>query len=318
MYDNILYHSHPEAIRMARRPTKPTPQSPVLTPGQIRRHIEKFQRCIQELEAFDPQKVQKRYSIPEVMALEAAIDEALSAAFGHGTPAYNRYKRAASLDNGPHFARIAFGHGATDYDAQEAQEARKYLTDGKQQSIALLQQAIRTLEDEIADQEHDNLVAVAPLTTTSSAPSRRVFLVHGRDNEAKNEVARFLSKIGLEEIILHERPNSGRHLLTKFQEESEGASFAVVLITPDDEGGLPGEPLRKRARQNVVFELGFFIGRLGPSHVAALVKGDVEKPSDFDGVGYISLDSTGGWKGLLARELKAAKIPFDSDKVFEA
>jgi hypothetical protein len=149
-------------------------------------------------------------------------------------------------------------------------------------------------------------------------PSRKVFVVHGRDNDAKNEVARFLGKIGLEEIILHECPNRSRHLLTKFQEESEGASFAVVLITPDDEGGLPGEPPRKRARQNVVFELGFFIGKLGASRVAALVKGDVEKPSDFDGVGYIPLDPTGGWKGLLARELKAAKIPFEADKVFEA
>jgi predicted nucleotide-binding protein len=152
----------------------------------------------------------------------------------------------------------------------------------------------------------------------SRLPSNKVFVVHGRDNDVKNEVARFLSKIGLEEIILHERPNAGRHLLTKFQEESEGASFAVVLITPDDEGGLPGETPRKRARQNVVFELGFFIGRLGAANVAALVKGHVEKPSDFDGVGYIPIDPTGAWKGLLARELKVAKVPFDAEKVFEA
>jgi predicted nucleotide-binding protein len=90
------------------------------------------------------------------------------------------------------------------------------------------------------------------------------------------------------------------------------------LITPDDEGGLSGEPPRKRARQNVVFELGFFIGKLGAARVAPLVKGDVEKPSDFDGVGYITLDPAGAWKGLLARELKAAKVPFEAEKVFEA
>ena len=157
--------------------------------------------------------------------------------------------------------------------------------------------------------------------SNSSAPkiiSNKIFVVHGRDNDAKNEVARFLSKIGLEEIILHERPNQGRHLLTKFQDESEGASFAVILMTPDDEGGLPGASLKKRARQNVVFELGFFIGRMGTSKVAALVKGEVEKPSDFDGVGYITLDPSGDWKRLLARELKAAKMPFDHAKVFEA
>ncbi len=148
--------------------------------------------------------------------------------------------------------------------------------------------------------------------------SNKVFIVHGHDNDVKNEVARFLGKIGLEEIILHERPNIGRHLLTKFQDESEGASFAVVLMTPDDEGGVPGSPPRKRARQNVVFELGFFIGKLGASHVAALVKGDVKKPSDFDGVAYIPLDPAGGWKALLARELKAAKVPFDHAKVIDA
>ncbi len=209
--------------------------------------------------------------------------------------------------------------GLSNYDAVDAQEARRYLAEGKEPSIALLMQAIRALQDEIADEEQTEAGAVGIAgPKVRSLPSNKVFLVHGHDNEAKSEVARFLSKIGLEEIILHERPNAGRHLLTKFQEESEGASFAVVLITPDDEGGLPDEMPRKRARQNVVFELGFFIGRLGAANVAALVKGDVEKPSDFDGVGYISLDPTGGWKGLLARELKAAKVPFDAEKVFEA
>jgi predicted nucleotide-binding protein len=181
------------------------------------------------------------------------------------------------------------------------------------------QHAIRALEDEIADQEQLALPASAPPEAPEKGtPSRKVFVVHGRDNDAKNEVARFLGRLGLEEIILHERANRGRHLLTKFQEESEGASFAVVLITPDDEGALVGEPHRKRARQNVVFELGFFIGKMGPANVAALVKGDVERPSDFDGIGYINLDAAGGWKGLLARELKAAGVPFDPAKVLDA
>ncbi|HXP05284.1 MAG TPA: nucleotide-binding protein [Stellaceae bacterium] len=145
----------------------------------------------------------------------------------------------------------------------------------------------------------------------------KVFVVHGRDNDAKNEVARFLEHIGLKPIILNEQPNLGRHLLTKFQDEAEGVGFAVVLITPDDDGALEGEPLRKRARQNVVFELGFLIGKLGSSHVAALVKGEVERPSDFDGVGYIPLDAAGGWKGLLARELKGVDVPFNVMRVLD-
>jgi len=148
--------------------------------------------------------------------------------------------------------------------------------------------------------------------------SNKVFIVHGRDEAAKNEVALFLRAIGLEPIILHLKPNGGRHLLTKFTEESEGAGFAVVLMTPDDEGSLNGGERRLRARQNVVFELGFFIGKLGPASVAALMKGDVEKPSDFDGIGYIIFDSGGRWKTDLARELHHAKVPFDPAKALSA
>ena len=112
--------------------------------------------CIRSLEQFDPQRVQKRYGIPEVMALEAAINQALAEAFGEDTQTFNRFKRAASLDNGPHQVRMgnAFGRGPTiDYDARDAQEARKYLAEGKDQSIALLREAIRVLEREIADEE---------------------------------------------------------------------------------------------------------------------------------------------------------------------
>ncbi|GLI96106.1 hypothetical protein LMG27198_50980 [Methylocystis echinoides] len=306
---------------MARRSAAPPkPERPNLTLEQKNRCVERLESCISELKAFDPETIQRRFNVPEVLALEASIDEALSAAFGHGTSTYDRYSSAINLDNGPVSMRMSpeFG-GLTNYDAEDARDARRYLAEGKERSIALLGQAIRTLKDEVADQEQTKAAAVgAAGSTVRTLPTNKVFVVHGRDNDAKNEVARFLGKIGIEEIILHERPNAGRHLLTKFQEESEGASFAVVLITPDDEGGLPGETPRKRARQNVVFELGFFIGRLGAANVAALVKGDVEKPSDFDGVGYILLDPTGGWKGLLARELKAAKVPFDAEKVFEA
>jgi predicted nucleotide-binding protein len=154
----------------------------------------------------------------------------------------------------------------------------------------------------------------------SPAPiaSRKVFLVHGRDENAKNEVALFLRKIGLEDIVLHQRANRGRNLLTKFQEEAEGASFAVILMTPDDDGGLAGGPQQKRARQNVVFELGFFIGKLETPRVAALIVPGVEPPSDFDGICWIEFGRDTNWKNELARELKEARVPFDSDGILHA
>ena len=126
---------------------------------------------------------------------------------------------------------------------------------------------------------------------------------------------RFLERLGFHAVILHERPNKGRTIITKFREEAAGVGFAVVLITPDDLGKAEkAADLRLRARQNVVFELGFFIGALGPECVAALVKGDIERPSDFDGVVYISLDEA-DWQMRLGRELQAAGYKIDWNKV---
>lgn len=143
--------------------------------------------------------------------------------------------------------------------------------------------------------------------------SRKIFIVHGHDEGSKEGVARFLQNVGFEPIILHERPNMGRTIITKFHEEASDVSYAVVLVTPDDTGGVNSDSLRPRARQNVVFELGYFIGKLGFGKVAALVKGDVETPSDVDGVVYIPFDNAGGWKNQLARELKGAGYEIDGN-----
>lgn len=144
-----------------------------------------------------------------------------------------------------------------------------------------------------------------------------MFIVHGHDDAVKQEVARFIEKLGFEAVILHERPNKGRTIITKFREESENVGFAVVLMTPDDVGkAINADELKHRARQNVVFELAFFIGALGSERVTALVKGDIERPSDFDGVVYISLD-IGSWKSELGNELQAAGYEIDWNKVMK-
>ena len=138
----------------------------------------------------------------------------------------------------------------------------------------------------------------------------KVFVVHGRDDSAKEIVARFLKDIGLEPIILHEQPNKGRTIIEKFEDHSSEVEYAIVLLTPDDIGGLESEPnnLSPRARQNVVFEMGHFFGRLGRKNVCALLYPGVVQPSDIDGIVYISLDQDNNWRDLLAKELKAAKL----------
>jgi len=131
-----------------------------------------------------------------------------------------------------------------------------------------------------------------------------IFLVHGRDSAAKFEVARWLEqRVGADVVILDEQANRGRTIIQKFQDHADAAKFAVVLLTKDDVGGAHGEEQHPRARQNVIFEMGYFFGKLGLDRVAVLNDG-VEQPSDFVGLGYISY--SGNWKDELARELSAA------------
>lgn len=147
--------------------------------------------------------------------------------------------------------------------------------------------------------------------------SKKVFLVHGHNNEVKETVARFLEKIDLHPIILHEQANKGQTIIEKFEEYSD-VSYAVVLMSPDDVGNTISNKknLNFRARQNVIFELGYFFGKLGRKNVCALLNGDIERPSDYDGIIYIGFDNNDGWKMLLAKELKQAGLEFDGNKIF--
>ena len=152
-----------------------------------------------------------------------------------------------------------------------------------------------------------------PNTSQNRSKSRDVFVVHGHDESAKESTARLLEKAGLNAIILHERPDEGKTIIEKLEKHGDVA-FAVVLLTPDDVGSCAsGNPdlLRPRARQNVVLELGYFIGSLGRANVRALYKGDIEPPSDVSGVLYIPIDSSGAWRIRLLKEIKAAGVPVD-------
>lgn len=141
--------------------------------------------------------------------------------------------------------------------------------------------------------------------------SNRIFIVHGHDGEARETVARFISTIGLEPVILHEQANRGRTVIEKVEANSD-VGFAIVLLTADDLGrSKDATELEPRARQNVLLELGYFIAKLGRDHVCALKRGDVAIPSDFAGVVWEEMDSKGGWKQSLGRELQAAGQPID-------
>lgn len=151
------------------------------------------------------------------------------------------------------------------------------------------------------------------MRTNAQKLSRRVFVVHGHDEGARETIARFLERLDFEPIILHEQANRGRTVIEKVEVHGD-VGFAVVLLTPDDEGCKVGGDLRRRARQNVVLELGYFIGRLGRGHVCALKRGDLEIPSDFEGILYVPFDNSDGWKRALGRELEDAGFQIDWNK----
>jgi hypothetical protein len=140
--------------------------------------------------------------------------------------------------------------------------------------------------------------------------SNRVFIVHGHDGEAREAVARFLSDIGFKPIILHEQASRGRTVIEKVEANSD-VGFAVVILSPDDEGRAKGGELEPRPRQNVLLELGYFIARLGRDRVCTLKRGQVEVPSDFAGVVWQEMDQSNGWKASLGRELEAAGYEID-------
>lgn len=147
--------------------------------------------------------------------------------------------------------------------------------------------------------------------------SKDIFIVHGHDRDAKETVSRFVEKIGLNAVVLHEKPNAGRTIIEKFSDYADVA-FAIVLLTPDDEGKphASTEPPKARARQNVILELGYFLGKLGRNRVCALHVDGVEIPSDYQGVLFVPFDENGYWKTELMRELKAVGIAIDANRVF--
>lgn len=147
----------------------------------------------------------------------------------------------------------------------------------------------------------------------------KIFLVHGHDTAMKTEAARTLERLELVPVILHEQPNQGRTIIEKISDFSD-VGFAVVCMSPDDvgrDGVADSGSDRPRARQNVVLELGFFLGRLGRDRVIVLhsEEPDFEMPSDYSGVLFTPFDPAGRWKFDLVRELSAAGFNVDANRI---
>ena len=198
---------------------------------------------------------------------------------------------------------------------RRAQRERESYLRGLNSASALLTSMLNEIEEYWVDDVQSQM-EVGQLGLDEPIASNRVFVVHGRDEAAKQTVARFLGQLGLEPVILQEQPDEGRTVIDKFEEYAQ-VGFAVVLCTPDDVGALAGEAdnLKPRPRQNVVLEWGFFLGKIGRNRVCALLKDDIEIPSDYAGVIYIPMDEAEGWKLRLSREMQVAGLPVDLNRL---
>lgn len=159
----------------------------------------------------------------------------------------------------------------------------------------------------IANDGHDfdNTPNVVCAKTTNEENMNKIFIVHGHDDIMKRDVAKYVKKLGFKPIILNEQINAGLTIIEKLEKLSD-TDYAIVLYSPCDVGSknVENPELKFRARQNVVFEHGYLCAKLGRDRVAALVKDDVELPSDINGILFIPYkEKEAEWKNKIAKEL---------------
>lgn len=154
------------------------------------------------------------------------------------------------------------------------------------------------------------------ISNKSQLPESNILLIHGEDGPAKGFVLEFIKKLGLRPLTVHEQTNGSKDLIEKFRDIST-IHFAIVLIPPHDATIPEDKRGERRARliQDIVFEFGYVVGKLGHERVCALCQEGKEIPLDYPGVVFIPMDSRGVWRLLVAREIKQAGIEIDLNKV---
>lgn len=216
------------------------------------------------------------------------------------------------------FLSIAFRSSAASrgIDDKRPIDHRPFFLAGLRNAEALLQ-SFRDLVDQFYEEESEDDQYTKNLEKADTVSAKKeIFVVHGHDEAVRLNVMRIIEKIGLIPIVLHEQPNQGDTIIEKFEKNSN-VPFAICLWTADDVGKSMNaeQNLLPRARQNVIFETGYFAAKLGRRRVVVLKHESVEIPSDYQGVVYINLDNQGAWILQLGRELKTAGFDIDLNKL---
>ena len=171
-----------------------------------------------------------------------------------------------------------------------------------------------------------------PSTAAPAAPverrrkRRKVFIVHGHDIPAREQLELILHELQLDPFVLARSDGGGLTIIEALERHirpsAEAAGFGIVLLTPDDVGHARragGVSARRRARQNVILELGMLIGALGRKNVAVLKTGDLELPSDIDGVLYLEYKShVREVVPKLCQRLRSSGFDLNADAIVKA
>ena len=228
--------------------------------------------------------------------------------FGEESRQVKEFKRV-------HYVPFVIPLGQSTFESRK--EDRRALLSGLNHAESILASMIDEVEEYWEDEEQEAAYEIPQVDVPVDA--KKVFVVHGHDHGTRDMVARFLDNLDLEPVILQERLNQGLTIIEKFEKHVD-VGFAVVLFTPDDIGSAKSDDNpRYRARQNVIFELGYLISHIGRSRVAVLYKGDegdIEIPSDYSGVLYTQIDDGGGWRFSLIGEMKGAGLDVDANQAF--
>jgi Predicted nucleotide-binding protein containing TIR -like domain len=271
----------------SKSPQPPSPEPPQVAPAQ---GLELLQELITKAEEL----LRRRpLSSDDSSAWEILARNYLEKAFGRYSPNITDVLEIGKYGSFPMNAGEQFWENHRSTSLQSQKRALQGL-------VELLQTELKLRQGNLAKSDE-------------IAHGRKVFLVHGHDERFLHETARFLEKLQQDVTVLREQPSQGRTIIEKFETAAD-VGFAVVLLTNDDKGGpttAKEADMRPRARQNVIFELGYFIGKLGRKRVCALFAEGTELPSDYSGVLYVKLDAHGAWRLELAKELKAAGLPVD-------
>lgn len=262
--------------------------------------LQRLQRVLDEI----PELGRLHWRDPAIRNWRVRADAAIEGAFGPSSQA------AADFDD--------IGYPvASDKRPQGHLDDPLEVRDGLEKARSLIESLVVRIEERWPDDDEPALTPPA-YTVGTPATNRTVFIAHGRDQGAKHALARLLEKVDLKPVILSDQPSQGKTIIEKFEASSK-VSYAIALLTADDTGSRQGDDgrMRPRARQNVIFELGFFIGKLGRNRVCALTKGKPEIPSDYSGVVYIPMDEGDAWQSQLVKELKSAGFDVDANKLYD-